>query len=204
LRSIGAILVLFTIHGIVLGQQFPSDYWHTGKLVITEGDTLRGSIKYDYSRDLVQIEVENHIYTFGAKKILFFEIFDVTVDSYREFYSVPFDVSPGYKAPILFEVLYEGRLTLLCRESVAQQTSNYNNYYWSGGAYTRNVLEYHYYFLTPDGNIIEFTEKKKDLLDLMKDRAREIKSYIKTYNLKVDKRGDLARITAYYNSLEES
>ena len=63
---------------------------------------------------------------------------------------------------------------------------------------------YEYYFLKSNGDIIYFTEKKKDLLELMRDKYTQIKTFIKEYNLKLDEKGHLARITAYYNGLTES
>ncbi len=203
-RIINIITILFLLTNVAIGQQFPSEYWHKGKLVISEGDTLIGKIKYDLSRDLVQVDINDQIFTFGAKNIVYFEIFDVTVDNYRQFYSIPYNITSGYKAQVLFEVLYEGKLTLLTREELGQKTSTYNNYYWTGGNYTRTVLTYEYFFLTSKGEMIKFIPKRKELLEIMKDRYNQIKSYIKTYNLKVDDKGDLARITAYYNSLIES
>ena len=198
------ILFIFLTITISYGQKFPSEYWHTGKLVTSDGDTLEGMLKYDLDRDLVQVDLSNQILTFGAKKILYFEIFDVTVDNYRQFYSIPYNISAGYKSEIIFEVLYEGKLTLLTRESISQQSSsNYNNYYWSGSSHTRPVLKYEYYFLTSKGEIIFYSKKRKDLLDVMKDRYNQIKKYMKTYNLKPDEKGDLARITSYYNALIE-
>lgn len=168
----------------------------------SDGDTLKGKIKYDLTRDIVQVDLNSQIRTYGAKKILYFEIFDVTVDNYRQFYSIPFSITPGYKSEVLFEVLYEGKLTLLTRESLGQQTSTTNNsYYWSGGTFSRTVLTYTYYFLTAKGELTEFTQKKKDLLRIMQDRYNDVKKYIKTYNLKMDDKGDLTRITAYYNGL---
>ena len=202
LKNIVFLVFLFA-SSVTHGQKFPSEYWHKGKLVITEGDTLKGKIKYDLSHDLVQVDINDQIFTFGAKKIIYFEIFDVTVDNYRQFYSIPYNITPGYKAQVLFEVLYEGKLTLLTREEIGQETSTSNNYYWSGGNYTRTVLTYEYYFITSKGVLTRFTQKKKDLLEIMKDKQNMIKSYIKTYNLKVDRKGDLARITAYYNSIIE-
>ena len=194
------LLVLLTAT-ISVGQQFPSDFWHKGKLVTSDGDTLHGQLKYDLTRDLVQVDISDQILTFGAKKILYFEIFDVTVDNYRQFYSIPYSISSGYKSEVIFEVLYEGKLTLLTRESLSQQTTSSNNYYWSGTSHTRPVLKYDYYFLNAKGDMIAYSQKKKDLLDVMKDRYDQIKQYMKTYNLKADEKGDLARITAYYNSL---
>ena len=44
---------------------------------------------------------------------MFFEIFDVTIKQYRQFYSLPYSGKGGYKAPVFFELLAEGKLTLL-------------------------------------------------------------------------------------------
>ena len=202
------LTILFIIaNGIVLrgySQEFPSDFWHRGKIVLVSGDTISAQLKYDLARDLVQVEIDNKIVTVGAKKAHYFEIFDVTTESYRQFYSIPYSISPGYKTPIFFEVVLEGKLTLLCREYLTKQTSYNSSYYFSGGSFTRTILAYEYYFLKSSGEIIYFEEKKRDLLNIMKDRSPQIKQFIKEYNLKLDQKGDLARITAYYNGLIES
>jgi len=204
-----AVLTILTIllSGIgyeIYSQEFPSEFWHKGKLVLVSGDTLTGQLKYDLTTDLVQVEIDNKIVTVGAQKAHYFEIFDVTTDNYRQFYSLPYSISQGYKTPIFFEVVLEGQLTLLCREYLTKQTSHYNSYYWTGSSYSRTILAYEYYFLKSKGEIIYFQEKKRDLLDIMRDRSNQIKQFIKSYNLKMDQKGDLARITAYYNGLIES
>jgi len=201
------LTILLLITGVVFNvyaQEFPSDFWHKGKIVLVDGDTISAKLKYDLTRDLVQVEIDNRIVTVGAKKAHYFEIFDVTTDRYRQFYSIPYSLSPGYKTPIFFEVVMEGKLTLLCREYLTKQTSYNSSYYWSGGSFTRTILAYEYYFLNSKGEITYFEEKKRDLLNIMKDRSPQIKQFIKEYNLKLDKKGDLARITAYYNGLIES
>lgn len=197
-------IVLIGAQSATMAQEFPSDFWHKGKLVLVSGDTLSGQLKYDLNKDLVQVEINNKIITFGAQKTLYFEIFDVTTDSYRQFYSLPYATTPGYKIPIFFEVVFEGKLTLLCREFITKQTSHYNSYYFSGSGYTRNVLDHEFYFLKSNGEIIYFLEKKRELLDIMRDKYTQIKQFIKEYNLKIDEKGHLARITAYYNGLIES
>ena len=189
---------------VLSAQQFPSRIWHDGRLVIEEQDTVRGKIMYDLDRNVVQVDVGDQIFTYGAKKIVFFEIFDVTVDAYRQFYSIPFAVSPGYKTELLFEVVVEGKMSLLCRESIARKPQQYDSYTWSRETFTQNVLVYDYYFLTPDGIMVQYFMKKKDLFIIMYDHADRVKEYMKVYRLKPDEKGDLARITAYYNSLIES
>src|SRR5688572_5875737 len=111
------VMFLFAVTSIS-AQQFPSDLWHEGKIVLLEGDTLRGKIKYDLQQDLVQYGVANTRTTaFSARKVLYFEIFDTSVRRYRQFYALPFTTTSGYKSPVFFELLEEGKMTLLSRES---------------------------------------------------------------------------------------
>lgn len=182
--------------------QFPSEVWHDGKLVLTQGDTLRGQIKYDLETDIVQFSKDRKtIQTFTARKLLHFEIFDEISKTYRDFYVLPYSVTGNYQAPIIFELVYEGRkITLLSREAVEYQVTNYP--YSVAGSYTRLVLVYTHYFLTDEGKIIEFDDKKKTLYrDIMSDRSSEIKKFIKNNRLRVDRRVDLLKTVAYYNSL---
>lgn len=183
----------------VTAQKFPSDLWHEGKIVLLEGDTLRGSVKYDLQQDLVQYGVANERTTaYSARKVLFFEIFDTSVRKYRQFFALPFTTTAGYKAPVFFELLEEGKMTLLSRESVEYRT--YNSPYYMG-SYSRLVLVYKYYFLDDTGNISEFAGNKNDLLNMMKAKSDEVEKYIKTNKLRYDDKYDFARIIAYYNSL---
>jgi hypothetical protein len=187
-------------------QNFPSEIWHEGKIILMEEDTLRGMIKYNMETDLVQIAFANNtIETYTPRKILAFEIFDTVEKRYRSFYALPYVLPTGYRAPIFFEVLQQGKLTLLCRESIQVHNVNnqyygyYNPYYYPG--FSRQVLVYDYYFLNEKGEISLYNKKLRDLLWHMKRKESDVKKYIKANKLKIDRHGDLARITAYYNSL---
>jgi hypothetical protein len=187
----------------VSAQNFPSDIWHEGKVVLIDNQELKGLVKYDLETDIVQVNDEKTISTFSSKKILYFEIFDESVDSYRQFYALPFTVSPGYKTPILFEVLHEGRpLSLLAREAVTTETVPQYSYYWGrNNFYSRYKLIYEFYFFSEKMGIRRYTMKKRELLDLMGRKSSEVRKFINDNNLRVDRRRDLERITAYYNSL---
>jgi hypothetical protein len=175
---------------------------HEGELVLLSGDTLKGQIKYDLQNDLIQIVVNETVQTYSSRKILFFSIYDKTVDMFRNFYSIPYEVQPNYEIPILFEVLYEGKLSLLAREAIVTETvPQYSYMYRSSVNMTRTRLDYEYYFLDDKGNFIKYNNKKFELFDIMKRREPQIKQYIKKNKLKTDSRRDLVRITAYYNAL---
>ncbi|MBL3655578.1 hypothetical protein [Fulvivirga sediminis] len=182
-------------------QDFPSEIWHEGKIVLLEGDTLRGLVKYNLESDLIQFTGNNKtIKAYTGRKLLFFEIYDETVERYRQFFSIPYSLNGDYKVPIMFEVLVRGEeLSLLCREAVEYQMRSYP--YSMGGTYSSYVLVYTYYFLRPDGTIIKYSGKKKDLLYIMKEKQSVMKEYIKESKIDVDNRSDLAKTLIYYNSL---
>ena len=114
---------------------------------------------------------------------------------------MPFNLTDDYKSSLIFEVVFEGQMTLLARESIVNKTSQYNSQYWSGGNYTRQVLTYDFYFLDNKGNITFYTKKKRDLINILSNKRSEIDKYIRKNSLKVDRKRDLARIISYYNAI---
>ena len=180
-------------------QQFAFEYWHEGKIVLDTGDTLKGSVKYDLQTDLLQYQSNDKHQSFSARNALFFEIFDATIKQYRQFYSLPYSVSSGYKAPVFFELLAEGKMTLLSREALEYRT--YSNSFYYYGTNTRLVLVYKYFMLQENGDITEYTGKKNDWLDFMGNNAKPVEKYAKTNRLSFDDKYDLVKIVSYYNSL---
>jgi hypothetical protein len=192
-----AICILFS--GASIAQNWPFELWHEGKVVLLTGDTLTGLVKYDLQQDLVQYNLpDKKTEAYTARKVLFFEIFDGTVHRYRQFFALPFSTTGNYKAPVFFELLEEGKMTLLSREGIEYRT--YNSPYYVG-SYTRQVLVYKYFFLEENGTITEFVGNKSDLLNMMGRRSEDVEKYMKANRLKVDDRYDFVRIVAYYNSL---
>ncbi len=195
LAGIGILLT-----GVTIAQRdWPSELWHDGKVVLTSGDTLKGNIKYDFNQDLVQYVVSNRkAEIYSARKVLFFEIFDETVHKYRRFFALPYTNPTGYKASTFFELLEEGKMTLLSRELLEYKVYNSSFY---GGSYSRMVQTFYYFFLKEDGTIEDFRGKKNDLLDLMGNKVNSVEKYIRANRLDFDDKYDVARIVAYYNTL---
>jgi hypothetical protein len=184
-------------------QNWPFEVWHEGKIVLVSGDTLKGMVKYDLQQDLVQHAVRtNTAEVYTARKVLFFEIFDEGVRKYRRFFALPFTTSTGYRAPVFFELLQEGKMTLLAREYLERKT--YSSPYYFGSSYSRLVLSYKYYFLKENGDIQEFTGNKNDLLDMMGKKSDDVEKYMRKNRLRFDDKDDLTKIIEYYNSIAGS
>lgn len=197
-RILGASILFFSLN-IAVAQEWAFEQWHDGKIVLITGDTLKGNVKYDLQQDLVQYERSKTApEVFTPRKVLYFEIYDRTVNRYRIFFALPYNATISYKTSIFFELLEEGKLTLLAREAVEYRTFS-SPYYF--GSYTREVLVYKYFFLEEDGSIVEFIGNKNDLLSLMGNKSEDVDKYIRTNRLKFDEKYDLVKIVAYYNSL---
>jgi hypothetical protein len=180
-------------------KNWPSEIWHEGKVVLLNGDTLKGLLKYDFQLNTIQYVVNNSTAEiYHARKVLFFEIFDETAHRYRKFFVLPYSNPSNYKAPVFFELLEEGRITLLSREFLEYKT--YNSAFY-GGSYTRLVQTYYYYLMKEDGTIEDFRGNKNDLIALMGNKGKDVEKYIRANRLDFDEKYDLAKIVAYYNSL---
>jgi hypothetical protein len=193
------LILLLTLCSTGYGQKFPFEFWHDGKIVLEAGDTLKGSIKYDLQNDLLQFLKDGKPDSYTARKVSFFEIFDQTIKRYRQFYSIPYTTSGAYKAPVFFELLAEGKMTLLCRENVEYRS--YSNSFYSYGTSSRLVLVYHYFLLNENGNIDAFVGKRSDLLRLMGNHADRVEKFIKSNKLDITDRFEFTQIIQYYNSL---
>ena len=179
-------------------QKFPFEFWHEGKIILESGDTLKGQLKYNMQEDLVQLQTQRTVETYTSRKVVFFEIFDVTIKRYRQFYSLPYAVTGQYRAPVFFELLQEGKMTLLAREALESRTYSSLYYY---GTYTRLVLVNKFFLMKENGTIVQFTGKKNDLIELMGTKGEKVARYVKEKRLDFDKKYDVALMVAYYNSL---
>jgi hypothetical protein len=180
-------------------QQWAFELWHDGKVVLESGDTLRGQVKYDLRQDVIQFtDKKGTVEAFTARKVLFCEIFDKTIEQYRQFYSLPYNATSGYRTPIFFELLAEGKLTVLCRENLENQTTSSPYYY--GGTYSRVILVYKYYLLKENGDIVDFSTRKSDFMQTMGKYADNVNDFMKDNKLKLDNKEDLPKIISYYNS----
>ncbi len=193
------VLLLLFATFFTHAQQFAYELWHEGKVVLESNDTIKGVVKYDLQSDLLQIKAKNQLESFTARKVLFFEIFDTTVKRYRQFYSLPYSQNNTYKTPIFFELLSEGKLTLLTREKLEYRTVSSPYYYY--GTYSRLVLVNKYFLLKPNGNIEDFEGRKSDWLSLMENKEEDVKAFAKENRLDFDDKYELTRIVEYYNSL---
>lgn len=197
-----ATLLIATATHVLRGQHWSFEFWHDGKIVLESGDTLKGKVKYDMNQDLLQFTLNRRsVVAYTPRKAMYFEIFDEKMHEYRQFYSLPVANASGYKVPAFFELLAEGKMTLLAREALEYRSYTNPLYFYNE---TRLVIVYRYFFLEENGNIESFDGKKEDLLEKMGRRADVVERYMREHRLNVEDRREFARIVSYYNSLFQS
>lgn len=204
------IIALFATP-LTQAQDFPSQVWHQGKIFLSSGETYSGKVKYDLEANVVQLHNES-LETFSATTVDHFEIFDEYYGGIRTFYSLPYAVNSDYQVPIFFELLVQGEeITLLCREYITTDSRGmgrgmyhpmYMHPMYGMPMMNSTRLAFDFYFLE-DSGIRKYGQKKKELFELMDDKSDEVKLFIRKNRLSHDKRGDLLRITAYYNQLKQ-
>ncbi|MFT7149234.1 MAG: hypothetical protein ACI82Q_001091 [Nonlabens sp.] len=191
--------------------QFPSEMWHVGDVVLTDGNKLEGTIKYDVLGDVIQIDLDEKIQTFAANQIQQFRIFQEDIARYRVFYTIPFLNKNGYRRPSFFELIFEGETSLLAREMILITTRPPSDSYFSGGrrydpyAMQRNtrILDHELFLMNSDGKITQLNKKRKDVIYSFDDKYTELKKIIKSNRLKMNNIDDVAILVAEYNKLSD-
>lgn len=203
-------LIFLGIASTMAQKEFPSQVWHKGNIYGSDGQSFSGLVKYDLDNNLVQLQ-ETNINTFTASNVTYFEIYDEIFGGIRKFYSLPYALTSGYETPIFFEVLTEGDdIALLCREYIATDSRSMGAYgpmgmnpFWGPQTMMGYRLAFNYYFFK-SGRIQKYSLKKKDLFEMLPNHDDEIDLFMRKNRLEHDQRGDLLRITAYYNELNKN
>tara|TARA_B100000678_G_scaffold215982_1_gene183344 strand:- start:210 stop:578 length:369 start_codon:yes stop_codon:yes gene_type:complete len=121
-----------------------------------------------------------------------------------------YEVGYEYSIPVLFEMIINGKLSLLLRERIVSEStqSSFPSYYaysmmprFSNNSGYVNKIKYDYFFLDNDGNILKFKGKKKELYNLMNDQYEKVKSYISNNKINLKRMSDLARVVSFYNQI---
>ena len=214
--------VLFVFGTLESGaQEFPSELWYLGELRLKDGTRLKGNLMYNLEKDIVQLEREERIETYSAQQVISFVLTMPDSDDeaqkqagYRYFFSLPLANNTGYKRLSFFEVVVEGKATLLVREYITMVTDNTN---WQRNRRnlrgfsmmdaqslrpnTRRVLAHKMYLGSLDGKIREIPRKRRQVLYLFRDHEKTMKKYIKAKKLKLDRIEDMARFFIHYNKI---
>lgn len=212
-----ACLAIFALSP-AFAQRVDIQEWPKGRIVLISGDTLTGPLTYHRSEDIIRITVaDGSIQAFAPVNVLSFTVTDER-SRIRQMFKPYFwnrdnDYS-DFKAPAFFEVLTEGKYSLVKREILATRTPNYSPMYAGGygryydpygynygGTRFQTVVQDVFYLYNPKGEIVALRNPKRYLENLFGDKERHMKDMIKKNKLQYDNARDLAVIINHFNNL---
>lgn len=179
--------------------------WNPGYLVTNEEDTIYGPILLNYQNDLVQINEENMVKTFGANQIAMVFIKENQGDNERYIYSFQYHPYSDFKPYRFFEMLFSGKhASLLAREMLVTETvPMYDHFSYRTYYTTRTRLVADFFLMLPEKKVRVISNSKKEFLNYLSDKKEEIKKFMSANKLSLTQKEDLSRIVQEYNILKQ-
>jgi len=169
-----------------------------GALTVADGTRVEGlKIRYDIYADQMQFILKSDTASInkpmalkslelGDKKFIY-EVYQVSENV----------VSAGY-----FELIIEGRLSLLLRRELELEYDVYVPNYGGGGGTKEIMLKKNNNYYTIAGkSTARKIYKKKDFLNAITEHQNQVKNYIKENRISVRKQKELEELVNYYNTL---
>jgi hypothetical protein len=222
-RSWSLFLLLFvlqTLPVLVKGQDLQVQQWQQGKVILTSGDTLSGSIVYHLKGEMLQVnQADGATKTFSPVNVASFTVFNEQTGRFQIFRSYLWSrrsEDGAFKAPAFFEVIAEGKYSLVEREAFTVRNQDpipryaaYGRYYQpcpSGNLryqehYSQVVAVKQFYVLTPEQEIVTLRNPRKDLPELFRDKAEVMNQFMKNKKLSYHNSTDLIPMIRHFNKL---
>ncbi|MEI7584297.1 hypothetical protein [Runella sp.] len=193
--------------GNVVGNPYLDSTWHTGSIKLfqkigplgREGDSIANvPLRLDLHSNEVEVQVNNtkEIRAVSGNQVRFFTIEGAerrVFMSTRQFRSE--DNLQGF-----VELVLQGRISLVEYAKLNIIKPSYNEALGTGTKDTKITKSIQFY-VVKGNTLFPIGASRKKLLESMGDRADDVEKFIKSNDLSLKSRGDMAKIFTYYNSL---
>ena len=170
--------------------------WHIGSVFLNNNDSLKGLVAYSFPADIIQVKSAQKEYTLTSMQITRFELNDDSIK--RVFRVYNYHNKDGFEVPVLFEELVlNDKFKVLVREEVAYE----NRGSFMGQGFAPEKEMYYSFFFMEGNDIFRFEDSKKEVLEIMSPRQKEVEQYAKSNKLKFFFPPDLQQIFKFYYNL---
>lgn len=171
---------------------FETDQWQKGTVTYNNVLYKDVSLKYDLIKDELIVLHPNNIFgvTLVSEKVQSFAI------GSQEFIYVPKANKLGLKHGGFYHVLVNGKLSVLAKRSKVVEEKILTN------EIERNVISKEQFYAVKDG-VATTVNGEESVLSLLEDMARQVRSHLRSKEIKFKKFKELAliEIATYYNQL---
>jgi hypothetical protein len=193
--------------GAVVGDPYLDSTWHIGSIKLfqkigppgREGDSIANvPLRLDLHANELEVQVNNskEIRAVSGNQVRFFTIEGTErriFMSTRQFRSE--DNLQGF-----VELVQQGRLSLVEYGKLNIIKPSYNEALGTGTKDIK-IVKVTQYYVVRGNTLFHIGSSKKKLLEAMGDRADDVEKFIKTNDISLKSRTDLAKVFAYYNRL---
>lgn len=182
--------------------------WHPGRLALSDQDTLKGDLSYNWSAEMVLLRQPNgHIRTYSAYQVREFEWFDFAQSKQRKFVSLSRSLAGQRTSQTFYEVCMDGSLPVVRRlkrpHGLFKRAFNHPGHYNDTQQLAQN-MDYFEYFAYDDGRFLALDRFYTDIYEpRLATYDRELQTYMRNHN--INERSLLGRIVliSQYNFLQQ-
>ncbi|MEO0333979.1 MAG: hypothetical protein AAF223_20280 [Bacteroidota bacterium] len=173
--------------------------WCTGKVTLDNDVVLEGKISYDLKFEALQVKTGDLVRTYTAENIVDFEIFDPIKYRHRKYVAVDHSMKEGYKRKTFFEVLSDGKITVL-RKSKYVRRPRVTEEFRAPHIYLNAVCR-HTYYVYHQEKFTEIEDFQTQVMPLMTSYQQEVNNYVQKCRLKLKEIHEQMRVINLYNQL---
>ncbi|WKN45133.1 hypothetical protein [Tunicatimonas pelagia] len=195
-----SLFLLSIITHIVQASDLPQyGVWCFGKITLDNNVILEGKISYDLKFEAIKVKTDDLVRTYTAENITNFEIFDPIKYRHRKYVAVDHVMKEGYKRKTFFEVLSDGKISIL-RKSKYVRRPRVTEDYRAPHVYLNAVCRHTYYVYQGD-KFVEIEDFVSQVMPMMTSHQEEVTSYVKQCKLKLKAIHEQMRVIHLYNQL---
>lgn len=176
---------------------YPS--WAAGTLTEKSGKVFTNLlIKYDSYKDRVELNQDGQIMEISALEYPKFTLTYAesgTNDVMKHSFSTGYDI-PGFSRTNYFDLIYEGRITLLRKYKTSFVEENVTSY---GTSDAQKSFQLNKLYFVIDQNKIskELKLNKKSILEAFPEQSEQIETFLKDQKMKAKSESDLIKIITF-------
>lgn len=178
----------------MVGNPYLYDFWVKGKVTLKNGKSYSNdSLKYDLIDDKLVFKNDDGTLMHFAEPVKSFDLLskDLTVLHFAN--GLP--VSSGMNPESYFQIIYEGKISLLKRTGkFITESKQYNS------ASTTNSFNTTYsYYSLQNGVLTKISLNKKTIIALFELEEQQLNDYLKQEKIDFKKDADLNKLFTYFN-----
>ncbi len=140
--------------------------------------------------------------TWSAAQVAAFRFTDKKTKQLRFFQTIKQLNRNGIKVPVMYERIYQGKLSILRRDLLYRVNSGvYVQDFLAQIPFSYKVQDFNHYVLDRKGNIRFFEPTEKSVTAILSKKESQIKAYIKEHKIKFKTTADLISLFQYYDTL---